>query len=300
MGLMANMNVRCEDHSGSSKSWREGRRPVWPFASAIVLCLVGLGVVVLSSFENRLIYFPDRQPLESWKPAGLRFEDAEFEAADGTRLHGWYFDAPDPRAVVLFAHGNGGNVTYCADTLDMLRERHRVAILGFDYRGYGLSQGMPDEPGVMADARAARAWLARRAGVNERQVVLMGTSLGGAVMVDLAANDGCRGLILESTFCALRDVAAHHYPLLPVRWLMRTSMDSRSKIARYAGPLLQCHSTTDEIVPFALGRRLFDAANEPKTFVELNGLGHNAPLPEEYYLRLDEFIEALPKPATGV
>src|SRR5439155_17149604 len=126
-----------------------------------------------------------------------QFEDAWFEADDGTRLHGWFAEAKNPRAVVLHTHGNAGNVTHRAPLLELFRERLRASILVFDYRGYGRSEGTPDEKGILADARAARRWLAKRAGVAESDVVLHGTSLGGGVAVDLAARDGARGLVLE-------------------------------------------------------------------------------------------------------
>src|SRR5208283_3409033 len=115
-----------------------------------------------------------------------------------------------------------------------------VSVLVFDYRGYGKSEGKPDEPGVLADARAARTWLAQKSGVAENRVVLMGESLGGAVAVDLAA-DGARALILENTFSSMADVAAFHYPWAPVRLLMRTQFNSAAKIRSYRGPVFQSH-----------------------------------------------------------
>ncbi len=156
----------------------------------IALLLVGLylGVIVaMSVFENSLIFFPSVYPEGDWEPAGLTPEDAWFKADDGTELHGWYLPADNPRAVVLFAHGNGGNLSDRRDIIEALATRLGASVLAFDYRGYGRSKGQPTEEGVLADARAARRWLAERAGVPESQVVLMGESIGGAVMVDLAA-----------------------------------------------------------------------------------------------------------------
>ena len=168
-----------------------------------------------------------------------------------------------------------------------------MSILLFDYRGYGRSEGACNEAGLRQDGRAARAWLARRARVNERDVVLFGRSIGGGVVVDLAT-DGARGLVLESTFTSLPDVAAYHYPWLPVRLLMRNRFDSLGKIARYHGPLLASHGDADTTIPFALGRRLFDAANPPKQFYTIVGGDHNDMPPPEYYNLLDRFIGNLP------
>ena len=119
----------------------------------------------LGKLERSLVFAPNRFPDGNWHPAGLDFEDAWFTAADGTRLHGWYVPRPQPRAVVLFCHGNAGNVALWADVLRLLHDRMGVAALVFDYRGYGRSEGTPSEAGVLADARAARTWLASRAGI---------------------------------------------------------------------------------------------------------------------------------------
>ncbi len=247
----------------------------------------------MMAMENALIYFPSVYPEGIWNPPGLEFEDAWFEASDGTKLHGWFVPHERPRAVVLFAHGNAGNLSHRYELLQEL-SRLGVSVLIFDYRGYGRSAGSPSEAGILDDARAARRWLAGRAGVAERDVVLMGESLGGGVMVDLAARDGARGLVLENTFTSLPDVAAYHYPWLPVRMLMRTQLDSVSKIDKYHGPLLQFHGDADTIIPPAIGRRLFEAANEPKQFVNTPGRDHNDPQPPELWEALDRFLDELP------
>jgi uncharacterized protein len=223
----------------------------------------------------------------------LPFEDAWFQAADGTRLHGWYVPKTDARAAVLFCHGNAGNITHRADILNTLHRHVGVSTLIFDYRGYGHSEGKPNEAGLLADARAARRWLADREKIAEADVVLMGESIGGAVAVDLAARDGARALVLESTFNNLPDVAAYHYPWLPVRWAMRTRLDSEHKIGDYHGPLLQSHGDADTIVPLQFGRRLFDTANQPKQFLLYRGHDHNDPMPLEYYDRLAAFLDGV-------
>src|SRR5262249_16306185 len=149
------------------------------------------------------------------------------------------------------------------------------------------SQGSPTVAGALDDARAARAWLATRAGVDPAQVVLYGESLGGGVMADLAAEEGARGLVLESTFSSLPDVAAFHYPWLPVKLVMRSRLDSAAKIGRYRGPLLQVHGDADTIVPISLARRLFEAANEPKRLVVIPGGDHNDPRTPAFFQAFD-------------
>ena len=244
-------------------------------------------------FENSLIYFPSPHPEGDWEPPRFSPTDAWFQAADGTRLHGWYLPHPNPRAVVLFCHGNAGNITHRAEIMAVLNEFAETSVLMFDYRGYGRSEGKPDEEGVIADARAARAWLAEEAGIGEQDVVLIGRSLGGAVAVDLAAGDGARALVLESTFSSMPDVAAHHYPWLPVRLVMRTSFNSAEKIVNYHGPLLQSHGDADTIVPYRFGRRLFDAANEPKQFHTIAHGNHNDLQDLAYFEKLSAFLKEL-------
>jgi uncharacterized protein len=269
-------------------------RPFWfRLLRLAVLVYIGLAVVMMFA-ENSLIFHPSRYPSGNWSPPGLTREDAWFNASDGTRLHGWYVPCDRPRAVILFSHGNGGNITDRVDVLRALHDRMRSSVLIFDYRGYGRSEGTPNERGVLADARAARKWLATRAGIGESQIVMMGESLGGGVAIDLAAADGARGLILENTFSSLPEVGATHFPWLPVRLLMRAQLNSAAKIPDYHGPLLQSHGDRDQIVPFALGKKLFDAANEPKQFLVIPGGDHNDPQTPAFLQAMDEFIGKLP------
>jgi hypothetical protein len=263
----------------------------------VMVLVIYVGVCVLMMFfERSLVYFPMKYPNGYWKPIGLNFEDAYFQAADGTKLHGWYVPHEKPRAVLLLAHGNGGNLTHRAELLEILHDRIGVSSMIFDYRGYGRSEGAPDEAGIMADGRAARKWLAQRAGVKETDIVMVGESLGGAVAVDLAAKDGARGLVLLNTFSSAPDVAAAHYPWLPVRLLMRTQLNSAAIIGNYHGPLLQTHGDHDRIAPLASARKLFDAANEPKQFILNPGGDHNDDLARAFWPALDKFIAEL-KPA---
>jgi fermentation-respiration switch protein FrsA (DUF1100 family) len=241
-----------------------------------------------------LVFLPSKYPEGNWHLDAPLYEDAWFRAGDGVGLHGWFAEAAQPRAVVLYAHGNAGNITNLHPVLRLFRMHLHASILVFDYRGYDRSEGTPCETGILADARAARRWLAKRAGVAESDIVLVGHSLGGGVAVDLAARDGARGLVLGSTFTSVPDVAASHAGGLPVRWLFSTQLDSLAKIADYHGPLLQTHGDDDRTVPFALGEKLFAAANEPKQFVRVGGGGHNDPPSREYLQALDRFLGSLP------
>lgn len=272
--------------------WRSLWRKVWRLAGCVVIAYLVVAVIAMF-LENSLIFYPSPYPQGDWRPAGLHFEDISFTAADGTRLHGWYVPHEDARGVVLFCHGNAGNITHRDEILRRLHAIAAVSVFIFDYRGYGRSEGKPSEKGVLADARAAQAWLAAHAGIAENRVILMGESLGGAVAVDMAAHAGARGLILESTFSSLAEVAAYHFPWLPVRSLLHTQLNSVGEIKKYHGPLLQSHGDRDTIVPYQLGRRLFDAANEPKQFVTFPGGDHNDIRGRDYYERIGQFVAGL-------
>jgi fermentation-respiration switch protein FrsA (DUF1100 family) len=242
------------------------------------------------------VFVPAKYPAGNWKPAAYTFEDMWFQADDGTRLNGWYCPHEKPAAVILLAHGNAGNITHTLPLLKRLHERHRVSVLAFDYRGYGKSDGEPDEDGILKDTHAARKWLAQRANLEEHDIVLMGHSLGGGAVVDLAARDGARGLILLSTFTSLPDVAGHHWPLLPTDLLMHNRLESISKIGKYKGPLLQVHGDNDRIIPIAQGQELFSKAHEPKRFLVNPGADHNDPPPAEFDEALDVFLASLRPP----
>lgn len=244
-------------------------------------------------FEEQMLFVPSRYPRGDWQPK-FQFEDATFTADDGTKLHGWFLNHEKPRHVILFAHGNGGNVAMWGHDGAELRKLGDAAVLVFDYRGYGRSEGSPTAKGVLADARAARAWLAKRTGVSERDVILAGRSLGTGVAVDLAARDGAKALLLVSPFTSLPDVAAIHYSFVPTHWVMRSRLDSLSLIKDFAGPTLMLHGDNDQLIPFALGERLFAAAQEPKQLVVLRGSGHNDPINGEGLAAMRDFLKTLP------
>jgi fermentation-respiration switch protein FrsA (DUF1100 family) len=247
-----------------------------------------------AGLENRGIYQPAKYPRGEWNQTSVLAQDANFTAADGTKLHGWYVNCAQPKGHALLLHGNAGNVTLLAETLRTLNRRHNLSVLALDYRGFGKSEGKPSEEGLYQDARAARRWLAEKEGIAETDVILMGVSLGGAVAVDLAARDGARGLVLSNTFTSLPAAAQHQVPWLPMNLVLSTQMDSLAKIKEYRGPLLISHSEADEVVPFTQGQALYDAAPGPKRLINNHGSKHNDPQSEEYRVALDEFLTQLP------
>ena len=263
---------------------------------AVRLAVVGYLAILLMLLllENTLLYPAPKYPQGDWQASFLQHEDVHFTSADGTKLHGWLVEHPQPRAIVLYCHGNGDCVAYLAPYLQQLRDEQQITIFAFDYRGYGRSEGSPGEQGILEDGHAAQTWLAERLKIKPEDIVLMGRSLGGGVAVDLAAKNGARGLILQNTFTSLPDAAACLYPWAPVRWLMKNRYDSLSKIGSYSGPVLMSHGTADDLVPCNLGRKLFAAISGPKEFVELDGGNHNDEESPEYYLALARFLDRLP------
>ena len=258
----------------------------------------------MSIFERSLIFFPTRYPDGEWDPqavtrgSGCVIEDCFFEAADGVRLHGWLCrrgaasKGGEVEATVLWFHGNAGNLSDRADLLLQLETHLPAQVMIIDYRGYGRSGGRPSEAGLYRDARAAWRYLVEERGVEPKKIVVFGKSLGGAVAIDLATAVEPAGLIVESSFTSVPAMAAHHFPFVP-RFLLRTRMDSLSKIRSIDCPKLFVHSRADEVVPFTLGRELYETAAEPKFFLEIEGAGHNETSlvgGSAYFKALSEFV----------
>ena len=223
-------------------------------------------------FVQRSVYFPFKYPQGFWDvQPQVGAQDVWLRAAGGVRLHAWWIAPPGAELATLFLHGNAGNVTH---RLEHIREITAAgsALLLLDYRGYGRSQGRPTEKGLYADADAAYQYLIA-AGWKPERIVLHGESLGCAVAVDLAARRPCAGVVLEGSFTTTREVAAHVLPVLGP--LLIWSYNSKAKIGRVRAPLLFMHGDRDEVIPFALGRALFEAAPEPKSFWAVPGAGHN-------------------------
>ena len=224
-------------------------------------------------FEWKSLYYPTRSLDVTPSDVDLAFEEVNFVAEDGVRLHGWWIPGESGKGTILFCHGNGGNISH---RVGWARELHETGwnLFLFDYRGYGKSRGFPTEKGTYRDARAAYEVIrARYDDIEQPPVVVLGRSLGGAVAVQLALDKPVLGLVLENTFPSVPEMARELYPFLP-RPLIKFRYDAASKIDDLALPKLIAHSPHDEIVPYDMGRKLFDVAADPKAFAELKG-GHN-------------------------
>jgi fermentation-respiration switch protein FrsA (DUF1100 family) len=250
--------------------------------------------------ETWLVYPAPTATLGDWSATGLEHDDVWFESADGTKLNGWFVPHGSPKRSILYCHGNGEHIAFNADLAARLRDSLQASVFLFDYRGYGRSEGRPSEAGCIADGRAAQHWLAARMGIQPNEVVVMGRSLGAGVAVALVAEAGAQALLLENAFPTMTDVAALHYPWLPVRWVMKNRYDSLSRIQNYHGPLWQSHGAIDELIPISMARRLFDAApSSNKRWVELPECDHNSSCPPDYYLDLRAFLDDSSTPSGG-
>jgi len=230
--------------------------------------------------EPRMLYHPDRDIEQTPDKVGLQYENITLTTPDGVRINGWFLpgenlaeDGHETRLTVLFFHGNAGNISHRLEKVDVFRDLG-VDTFIIDYRGYGRSEGQPNEEGTYRDAQTAYEYLTQQRKLKPRSIVVYGESLGTAIAVELASKVEVHGLVLEEGFTSTADVGQKMFPFFPVHWLVRNKYDTLSKIPRIHVPLLILHSRDDEVINFSHSQRLFAAANEPKQFVELRG-GHN-------------------------
>ena len=248
---------------------------VWKFL-ILAACLYA-GITALVYFrQSSLIYYPNiagRNLDASPQQIGLAFEDVELLTEDKVRLHGWFIPSDNARGTLLFFHGNAGNISHRLDSIAIFN-RMNLDVFIFDYRGYGQSQGRVSETGTYLDAEAAWFYLVETRAIDANKIIVFGRSLGASIAAWLASRHRPAALILESSFSSVPSMAQRLYPFLPVKWLSDFSYDTRQYVSRIDCPLLVAHSKGDEIIPYAEGRLVFDAAPADKQFLDMRG-GHN-------------------------
>jgi len=251
-------------------------------------------MVFLVGCENKIIYHPTKFPLGQWDTSSipLPIQEVWFEAKDGVKLHGWYVPHEEAEASFLFFHGNAGNLTHRTENVFYLHHL-KLNVFIFDYRGYGKSEGDPDEEGIRLDCQAAYETLMTQPEVSARSLILFGRSLGGAFAAFTASQNPAAGLILESTFTNAKDMADKMFPILPVGWFLSSELDTLGHVAQLKLPKLFLHGTSDTIIPYTLGRELYQGAAEPKEFYSIAGAGHNDTIRvggSDYFDKIKEFI----------
>jgi len=241
---------------------------------AVVLFIAYLGLgLILYFMQPMFLYCPVCEVAYTPGELGLDFESVVFKSDDGLQLSGWYIPAEDPGLTVLFCHGNGGNMMHRLDSINIFHDLGLSCFI-FDYRGYGSSEGKPSEEGTYLDAAAAYKWLTEEKKVPADDIIVFGRSLGGSIAAQLATKVKTKALIIESAFTSYVDIGKRFYPYMPVRWFASFSYKTIDYIKDVYCPVMIIHSQNDELVPFEFGRQLYEAANEPKEFVEIFG-GHN-------------------------
>lgn len=249
-------------------------------AGLLILLVAGGLYLVLALWlyfaQSKLVFLPSRSLVATPEALNLRFTDLRLQTSDSVAIHAWFVPAENSRGAVLFCHGNAGNIS---NRLSLIEVYHRLGldVLIFDYRGYGQSEGTPSEEGTYRDARAAWDYLVGERDIPPEKIILLGRSLGGAVAAQLAAQLSesvearPAGLILESVFTSIPEMGAKLYPYMPVRTLSRIYYDNLSYVPLITCPLLVIHSPDDEVAPFEFGRRVYEAANQPKRFLQISG-----------------------------
>ncbi len=243
--------------------------------SILFVVVVAYSILALSLYfmQPKFLYSPVREVPYNPGDLGLAFENVVFETKDGLKLTGWFIPAEGAELTVLFCHGNAGNMAHRLDTINLLSE-FGLNCFVFDYRGYGSSEGKPSEEGTYQDAKAAYQWLTEQKKISPGNIILFGRSLGGSIAAQLAMSVKVKGLIVESSFTSYVDIGQKFYPYMPVRLFAAFSYRTIDYIREIRCPVMIIHSRNDEVIPFEFGLRLYDAAKEPKEFVEIFGT-HN-------------------------
>ena len=263
--------------------------------SMLLISLAGIFIFIClySQIENFFVFHPQTHLEVLPDQLALNYKSASFESKDGTKLHGWFFPLPEKSPVILFCHGNAGNISHRLSNIKrLLAQGFQVFV--YDYRGYGKSEGRPSREGVFLDGLAAYDYLRNRLGIFPDHIILFGRSLGAAVAMEIATQKKVKCVILESAFTSTKDMAgtmplfALLSPFLPAHY------DNLKKIMHITVPILIIHGNMDKIVPFSMGERLFQAAHEPKTFYPIHMAGHNDTWlvgGKKYFETLTQFVK---------
>lgn len=242
--------------------------------------------------EHRFLFFPEGHIYFTPDDFGIDYEDVYYTTTDGVSINAWFVPAADDSPVLVWCHGNAGNISHRIENI-LLLLRWGVSIFIFDYRGYGKSGGEITEEGLYLDAVGAYKYLKDEKGIETSRIVPFGRSMGGPVAVDLATRENFPSLVLESTFTNLTDAVRTIYPEMGMDKLLSMRFDAAEKIKRVKSPILFIHGDMDDIIDYSLGRKLFEIANEPKTFYTIKGAMHNDTYEvggEEYFKTFVEFV----------
>ena len=244
------------------------------FLLLVLILLILAGILFYPQLENRLIFYPDKGFDDSPSDWNLSYRDVLLRTRDGEKLHCWFFPVPGESPVLLFCHGNAGNISHRIENVERLVQRG-ISVFLLSYRGYGKSTGRPSEKGIYLDGLAAYDYLTETERIPPNRIAIFGRSLGGAVAIEVALQREVKCIVTESTFTSLRDMSKTMFPWALFSPFIPNHYDNGTKIATLSVPKLIVHGKNDEIVPFRIGEKLFTLAKDKKKFLAIEGAGHN-------------------------
>lgn len=259
----------------------------------IVFIIILLNVWIYIQ-QPGMIFYPDSSIVMTPRDWDMEYQDVQLKSKDGVNLHGWYLPVKNSKKLVLFFHGNAGNISHRGDSIKIFHEL-RLNVLIIDYRSYGKSEGKASESGLYEDAATAWNYLQQTLGYSPDDIIIFGRSLGGAIATELATKVNAGGLIVESSFSSIKQMSRIRLPFISRLVYSRYSFDTESKINQVRFPVLVIHSPDDEMIPYSFGEKIFNAANSPKYFYKMTG-SHNEGFQQsmpEYRQQLEIFIQSL-------
>lgn len=259
---------------------RRARPLQWKKIVRALGLITSLGILVIATmlfFEDKFIFFPERYPNGDWEaPVRERIpvQDVFLKTSSNATLHGWYIPSPKSPLILIYFHGNAGNITHRWDWAKRLRSLNTNIFL-FDYRGYGKSSGTPTEKNLYEDAQRVYKYITKERKYQPHQIILYGESLGTAPACYLASQHKVRALILRSPFTNAKDMAEKILPLPFVQHIIRSRLPNDEYIQQAKCPVLVIHAGDDHVVPLWQGERVFQLAPDPKALIRLPDGNHN-------------------------
>ena len=244
--------------------------------------------------ESLFVFQPSPWEERNWRQlSGLPLEEVWLPMNDTDSVFAWFVDAGPSQPVLLWCHGNAGNISHRLGNMRELYHRG-LSLLIFDYRGYGQSTGQTTESGMYQDALAGYDFLTQQRKIPPERIMVFGRSLGSGVACEVAIQRSSAGLIIEGAFPSIQAMADHHYLGFPAHWFVDVEFALTEKILKLQVPLLMMHGEKDSVVPMELGRQVFDQAPEPKRWYVISGAGHND-VPyvggEAYFQQIFSFLQ---------
>lgn len=270
------------------------KKSMSPILNFLVILLVFYIILIAAVyvFQSKMIYFPDKHLIYFPNQMGMDYNDVYFTSNDNVKLNGWFIPGESPDRIVLFCHGNAGNISHRLESIRIFNKLD-LGVFIFDYRGYGKSEGSTDEEGTYFDGEAAWNYLTTEMKIDSNNILIFGRSLGCGIAAWLAKEKSPCAVILESSFKSIPDLGSKIYPFIPIRLISRFNYSVFEYVQKSHCPKLFIHSVQDEIIPFEQGKQNFEIASEPKELFEIKG-SHNDGFflaGQAYEDRLKQFID---------